>query len=215
VISGRRYVPPPRVGVVQRELDRFAGPRYLEIGVFTGVVFLNVRARHKVGVDPVGNIPWRRRVLHPRARLVEATSDEYFARLDPAARFDVVFVDGEHSYEQVLRDVENSLRHLSAEGAVLLHDANPPTEAAALPDLGAVVKRGEMLWCGDVWKAIVRLRALRDDLRVEVLDTDLGIGVVRRGSSATLPLDEAQVDALDYADLDANRAELLGLRPAA
>ena len=48
---------PPRVAVVQRELDRFPAPRYLELGVHTGVLFLHVRASSKLGVDPDPRVP--------------------------------------------------------------------------------------------------------------------------------------------------------------
>jgi hypothetical protein len=147
--------------------------------------------------------------------VVRATSDEYFAGLGAGAEFDVVFVDGEHSFAQSLGDVENALARLSPDGVVLVHDVNPPTEASALPDPREAARQpGGECWCGDVWRAVVWLRATRDDLVVETLDTDFGIGVVRRGAADPLPLDAADVRALTYDDLDRERAELLGLRPA-
>jgi hypothetical protein len=213
VSEWRQDGPPPRLGVVQRELDRFARPRYLEIGVHRGEVFLALSAASKVGVDPANYIPRLRRLLSPRGKIVRATSDEFFARLAPGERFDVIFVDGDHGYEQAVRDIESSLRHLSDEGAVIVHDANPPSESAALPTAAEVLDRGEMLWCGEVWRAIVLLRATRGDLSVEVLDTDFGIAVIRPEPSRTLPLDADEVASLTYADLDADRSRLLGLRP--
>jgi Methyltransferase domain len=211
---------PPRVAVVAAELRRFERPRYLEIGVHTGVLFTHVRARRKVGVDPAPAIPGWKWWLHPntalRGSLVEATSDGYFAGVDPAAEFDVVFIDGEHSFEQSLRDVANALEHVSPEGVVLVHDVNPPTAASALPDPREAARLpGGESWCGDVWRTIVWLRATRRDLVVHTLDTDFGVGVVRRGSSEPLGLDGAAVAALAYRDLERNRAELLGLRRAA
>jgi Methyltransferase domain len=209
---------PPRVGIVAAELRRFARPRYLEIGVDTGVLFTHVRANRKVGIDPVRGVPAWKWWLHPntalRGAFVEATSDEYFAVLDPGAAFDVVFVDGHHTYEQSLRDVENALAHLSRDGVVLVHDCNPPTAASAMRDPGEAARLpGGDCWCGDVWKTIVRLRATRPDLDVETLDTEFGVGVISRGRSKPLGLDGAAVAALSYEDLDRDRAELLGLRP--
>ena len=209
---------PPRVGIVAAELRRFDRSRYLEIGVHTGVLFTHVRARRKVGVDPVRAVPGWRWWLHPntavRGSFVATTSDEYFAALAPATRFDVVFVDGEHTYEQSLRDVENALAHLSPDGVVLVHDCNPPSAASALRDPREAARLpGGECWCGDVWKTIVHLRAARSDLRVETFDTDFGIGVVRRGSRDPFPLEVADVNALTYGDLRRNRVELLGLRP--
>ena len=205
---------PPRVEVVAAELSRFARPRYLEIGINTGVLFLHVRAQRKVGVDPVARVPRWKWFLHPntllRGSLFRTTSDRFFAGLDPRARFDVIFVDGDHGFEQSLRDVEHAVAHLAGDGVVLVHDCNPPTAAAASPDSA---DSGGGPWCGEVWKTIAYLRATREDVVVEVLDLDFGIGVIRRGRGADLDLDPAEIERMTYADLDRDRDRLLGLRP--
>jgi hypothetical protein len=141
------------------------------------------------------------------------TSDEFFARAGDM-RFDVSFIDGYHTWEQALRDVENCLRHVPPDGVVLLHDCNPPNEAASMRDPEAASRHPDSdgSWCGDVWKAIVQLRATRPDLRVEVLDADFGVGFVRRGSSDPIGLDADAVADLTYADLARDRGRLLGLR---
>jgi SAM-dependent methyltransferase len=203
---------PPRVAVVQAELHRFPRARYLEIGVNVGVLFLHVRAHRKVAVDPVQRIARWKRLAHPNTAIhgefVELTSDEYFASIEPAETFDVVFVDGLHTYDQSLRDVENALAHLSEDGVVLVHDCNPTSATAAGPQ---PEKTGGAGWCGDVWKTIAHLRANRGELDVETLDTDYGIGVIRR-RSVRVPTAPLEVGELTYSDLAANRRELLGLR---
>jgi SAM-dependent methyltransferase len=202
---------PPRVDIVQRELNRFRRPRYLEVGVNVGALFLHVRAHRKVGVDPDPRIPRWKRIAHPntafRGELVQATSDAYFAALDPGDTFDVVFVDGLHTHEQSLRDVENALAHLSPDGVVLVHDCNPANAVAGGPDPGAT---GDAGWNGEVWRTIVQLRATRADLDVHVLDTDFGVGVVRRGTGGA-SLAGVNAATLTYDDLAARREELLGL----
>lgn len=205
---------PPRVGVVRDELRRFRRPRYLEIGVHAGLLFLHVRAHSKVAVDPVPRIARWRWLAHPntalRGRLLRMTSDAFFSDLDRGTRFDVVFVDGHHTREQALRDIEGGLAHLSADGVVLVHDCNPTNPAAASRDSADAAGGG---WCGDVWKAIVELRATRSDLSVRTLDCDFGIGVVRRRPSTPLALEPAAIEAMTYADLERDRAHLLGLCP--
>ncbi len=209
---GREH--PPRVAIVAAHLAARRSPRYLEIGVHTGVLFLHVRAAAKVGVDPDPQIPELKRILHPntvlRGRVIRATSDQFFTALSRGQHFDVVFVDGHHSFDQSSRDIANSLTNLRPSGVVLVHDCNPPTEAAASPDPALA---GDGPWCGDVWKAIANLRATRADLRVRVLDTDCGIGVIERGESETIDLDPARLATMTYADLAADRERLLGLTP--
>jgi predicted O-methyltransferase YrrM len=209
---GREH--PPRVAIVAAQLAARRRPRYLEIGVHTGVLFLHVRATAKVAVDPNPQIPALKWALHPnsvtRGRIIRATSDVFFAALTPGGHFDVVFVDGDHSFDQSLRDVEHALAVLDKGGVVLVHDCNPPTPAAASPDPGGA---GDGPWCGDVWKTIVHLRATRPDLRVRVLDTDCGVAVIERGRSEPINLDPALLPLMDYDDLFADRTRLLGLTP--
>lgn len=201
------------MGIVQAELDRFRRPRYLEIGINVGTLFLHVRASRKVGVDPAPRIPRWRRLLHPRTvatgRIVKRTSDQFFAELGEADRFEVVFVDGLHTFEQSLRDVEAALEHLVPAGVVLVHDCNPTSADLAAPTPRPGAGDG---WCGDVWKTIVHLRATRRDLQVHVLDTDFGIGVIRRGPSSAPDVTPGPAGVLTYEDLHARRSELLGLR---
>lgn len=210
-LIGREH--PARVAIVAAELRRRSRPRYLEIGVDTGVLFLHVRARHKTGVDPVGAVRPMKRLLHPnsllRGSLLTVTSDAFFAALAPDARFDVIFVDGDHGFEQSLRDVEHALDHLAEDGVVLVHDCDPPTAEAASADPRDA--RGGP-WCGEVFKTIATLRATRPDLIVEVLEIDFGVGVIRRGTSAPLDIDPAQIASMSFTDLAADRERLLGIR---
>ena len=202
---------PPRVAIIGAAIASRRPARYLEVGVNTGVVFLHVRAARKVAVDPQPAIPrWKWRT-HPnallRGRLVRATSDAYFDDLAAGERFDVVFVDGDHTFAQTLRDIESALDHLAAGGVVMVHDCDPPTAAAASPD---PLDAGDGPWCGEAWKAIAHLRATRADLSVTVLATDCGIGVIERRASTPIDLEPQAIAAMDWDDLVADRERLLG-----
>jgi tetratricopeptide (TPR) repeat protein len=160
------------------------------------------------------------------AELFYITSDSFFknnaALLFHSEKIDVAFVDGLHMYEQTYQDVLNILDHLNDSGVILVHDCNPPTHASAAP--ARSWEEAEMMnlpgwdgmWCGDVWKSIVHLRAVRDDLNIFVLDCDFGIGVVsKERSGQTLNLTADQINAMTYDDLNANRVDLLNLKPQA
>jgi hypothetical protein len=223
-----------RIKVVQQALDERAKPVYLEIGVSNGLAFRRIAADEKIAVDPVLRLSARsRRLADAKAHAThyfETTSDAFFASQTAflAQRgIDVALIDGLHSYEQVVRDVENTLRYLRDDGVIVLHDCNPATASIGFPatsydDFRAHNRWQSLLWLtgppwsGDVWKAIVHLRSTRDDLRIAVLKCDWGVGILRKGPpESRLSYSAPQVAALNYEDLAADRDRLLNLKPPA
>lgn len=177
-----------RGDVIQALIDRIGARSYLEIGVQEGRTFDAVRCERKVSVDP----------QHPAT--FRGTSDQFFESLRPADRFDVVFVDGDHGAEQALRDLRSAVAHLTIGGAVVAHDCSPPTAAYEHPGC-----------CGTAWRAWLAIRRELPLTRALVVDTDLGCGVLLPGLRGRPIPEDVDVDALTWKDLDARRAELLGL----
>ena len=155
-----------RSAVVQSFLDLYATPSYLEIGVNQGETFQALTARRKVAVDPKFLFA-ASNVISPTQSVEyhEVPSDRYFGSIaTPLDRFDVVYVDGLHTFEQTLRDVLNAIAVLKPGGAVIVDDVIPSSYHAALPDLGVAVGVREFLgradpavaldgsWMGDVFK---------------------------------------------------------------
>ena len=215
-----------RVEVVQRIIARKKPRRYLEIGVANGTNFFRIKARRKTAVDPHFKFSTKRKVewvlknpWNLTARYCECPSDDFFASAGPADQFDVVFVDGLHTYRQSLRDVFNSLAHLGQRGTIVMHDCNPMSEATAHPAESFAQAAALNLpgwggaWSGDVWKTIFYLRSQRKDLRVFVLDADGGLGIVTKGKpESSLPLTEEALDRMTYQDLAVDRNALLNLK---
>lgn len=163
---------------------------YLEIGVYHKPGnFDKIKCLNKTGVDPDPKV----------GATFKLTSDKFFAQ--NKKKFDIIFIDGLHHEEQVLRDVENSLQALAPNGTIVLHDCNPTTEAMQL------VPRMQGEWTGDVWKAWVKLRS-RADLSMFVFDIDYGVGVITKGEQTSLVVDNPYYDAFDV-----NRTEWLNLKP--
>lgn len=220
-----------RITVVQRALAGRADPVYLEVGVSRGAAFRRIAAHEKIAVDPRFRMTARtRRRADAQAAATHyfpMTSDEFFAtRSEFLERrgIDVALIDGLHTYEQVMRDVDHTRRHLRDDGIVVLHDCNPRFPSVGRPAGSYAEYRAAtpwwkarfLGWSGDVWKAIVHLRSTRDDLRVAVLDCDFGVGILRRGTpDSRLSCSVAQIAALTYEDLAADREQLLNLRPPA
>jgi SAM-dependent methyltransferase len=221
-----------RISLAQTSLDALGRGTYLEIGVDTGASFFPIKAKRKWGVDPSYRLTRRRRFMYTVMsnlqirveRLFRMTSDEFFVRnesLLASHRIDVCLVDGLHTYSQALNDVLNVLKYLKPKGVILVHDCNPPTELMARPAAGIENLINQNIpdwngaWSGDVWKALVHLRALRNDVKAFVLDCDTGIGVVTKGSPTdSLSYTEADIHAMDYSVLCGSRKALLGLQPS-
>jgi hypothetical protein len=221
-----------RIQIVQDILTSMEGETYLEIGVASGSSFIPIKARRKWGVDPGYTLTRRRRSKYAAfrflgitiERLFRVTSDDFFLKnetLVASRGIDVCLVDGLHTYEQSLKDVINTLKYLTPKGVILVHDCNPSTELMARPAsaIEELIHLGipdwDGAWSGDVWKTIVHLRALRDDVDAFVLDCDTGIGIVtRRCRKGALPYSEIDIHAMDYSYLSNNRQALLGLQPS-
>lgn len=91
--------------------------KYLEIGYLEGLTFNQIECTKKVAVDP--------NPLNDNPCVIKETSDDFFGKNEE--KFDVIFIDGYHEKNQVLRDFENSFNFLSENGLIILHDVNPFT----------------------------------------------------------------------------------------
>lgn len=205
---------------------------YLEIGIRAGGLFTKVAADRKVGVDPCYAIPIGRRMssmfrnILRHSVLHKLTSDEYFQHVQGEGHndFDIVFIDGMHTYEQSLRDICNSVRHLKPGGIILIHDCLPPHAAAATSVKGAKeafemefdaptavngIAGWDGVWCGDVWKSLVHCHRHFKSLSCSLLDTDMGIGVIVRSEftlSDLIPATDDSIDQSTYSEyMDALR----------
>ena len=131
--------------------------RYLEVGVEYGECFNETHFVNKVGVDPdpkfcskVGQI------------IFLQTSDDFFKQYDVKQQFDVIFIDGMHQTEYVLRDINNCIQILSTNGTIFMDDILPLNynEQLKIPIKhyyeNGILKYGEN-WTGDVWKVVYHL----------------------------------------------------------
>jgi hypothetical protein len=206
-VTGASYL------VLLEEIQRRLLPRtYLEIGVNEGhslrTVLPGTRA---VGIDPeprLGEIG--------DAVVFPFTSDEFFARHDLRAvlqgvPLDLVFIDGMHLFEFVLRDLINVGRYAAPATTVLLHDCYPISAETATRE------HMTYLWTGDVWKVVLCLKDYCREVDVCVVDAPpAGLGIVRHlnaGTSARLQhrydeIVDRFVD-LDYSVLERDKPGLL------
>ena len=179
-----------RIDIINSLISQHSYKSYLEIGVrFKRDCFDHVQCAQKTSVDPSATDTYD----------FTMTSDEFFAQNKNS--FDLVFIDGWHAAEQVIKDVNNALDCLSNNGTIVMHDCSPPDEGHTSLSL-----------CGTVWKVIYWLRANRPDLIVHTVDDDYGVGIVRRGAGQLTPDFNL---FFDYGVMAHRRQESLGLISAA
>jgi len=180
---------------------------YLEIGVrWPADCYDLIRCEDKSGVDP-GFEYSENPVKYP------FTSDEFFSRLEnnlldlPSDnKWDLIFIDGLHLSYQVEKDILNSLNHLSEEGIIVLHDCDPLMYEVNYTRL--IEDFWGQPWNGTVWKTIYKLKATRSDLNICTVNTDEGVGLIKRGSQELVPFDNPY---FEYKIFQQNRARDLNL----
>lgn len=190
---------------IQGFIDLIGGDDYLEIGVDQGYTFKQIRAKNKIAVDVEFRFD-----IDPKTgeEFFQIPSDDFFK--NHRRKIDgVIFVDGKHTYEQALKDIENSLSIMTERSVVLVDDCSPDSEGTAERDDTVVVSdRGS--WCGDVWKAIAHLRATRGDLNIRTYLAFPGLAVVKFGNpDSTLDINVSDLMSAGYDLLDSARGEIL------
>ena len=177
-------------------VDRHGLKSYLEIGVQNPANnFDKVKAQAKVGVDPE---------VKDDIRVYEGTSDDYFigyGQEEDKRTYDLIFIDGDHTKEQVKRDFENSLRCLNQNGFIVIHDTLP------LNEQGTRVPRETKQWWGDVYKFAFELN-LYPGIDFCTYDFDNGCTVVWKTDK---DLSIMQLPEVDY-EFYLNNKHLLRIR---
>ena len=165
---------------------------YLEIGCDDDMLFSKVNyVKKKIGVDPV------------RGGNCRKTSDEFF--LQNKENFDCIFIDGLHEYQQVKKDINNSLNTLNENGTIFIHDCLPTSF------FQQAVPRCRMIWTGDVWKSIVEMRTLKN-LDTSVCKIDHGIAIIKkRENSNKLTIDIEKFSQLRFKDYYNNYSKYMRL----
>jgi len=191
---------------------------YLEIGIRDPRLnYDRVKIPSKVGVEP------SRSIKEPRSNIVGTTSDTFF-EMFPTMTFDLVFIDGDHSYGQTTRDIDNSVAHLIPGGTVVVHDVNPlhETHQGTGKHLGRTEVNPCSLGMVEAWKAWVDARTAFNSATVIVrddIDAPSDCGVIQPWNMKLFVLattEETPEDLVlelpeDYAAFDAHRGHWLNL----
>ena len=180
-----------RWDLIQYIINKYKFTDYLEIGCDKDQSFSKIVIKNKVGVDPISG------------GTIRDTSDNFFRY--NKEKFDIIFIDGLHHYEQVAKDVDNSLNILNENGYILIHDCLPRRIShQAIPRY-----RGS--WNGDVWKAIVELRT-KNELEVSTCEIDFGVAIIKKKyNSKPLKIQTRNFKKLKFKDYYHNNKEFMNI----
>jgi len=192
-----------RVELINYFIEKNNYINYLEIGVKNAGTFRQIKIPHKDGVDP------GRECHNPPEVNYPITSDEFFKLIEGHnIKYDIIFIDGLHLWEQVDKDINNSLNHLTDNGVIILHDCNPLKEEHQIRNFipGS-------LWNGDVWKAILKHRVENNNTIITTISTDHGLGIIKKGKQKKyIPKEkiESYYD-VSFSTLEKDRKNILNL----
>ena len=171
---------PSRIEIIQNIINKQNYQNYLEIGCDKNENFSKIKIKNKIGVDPL------------RGGTIRKTSDEFFN--SNTEKFDIIFLDGLHTYEQTIKDINNSLKFIKSSGVIVIHDCLPKKI------WNQIVPRIYGHWNGDVWKAIVHSRTYQNaDTYTCIADHGLGL-IFKRKNKNLLEIKIKEFKKLKFSD---------------
>lgn len=166
----------PIANHINSEIDSHGLTKMLEIGSDLGLLVESIYINSIFAVDPVRNykIPFKFRHI----KFFEMTSDEFFK--NSSEDFDLIYIDGLHTFEQSFNDLINSMGRLRSGGPSLIYldDVLPNDEFSCLENPydtfeGRKKLHGhlnDLSWMGSVYKIIPLLAEC--DLSYSTLNLD-------------------------------------------
>lgn len=139
--------------LIINNLPNIKNKKYLELGIFDGKNFEQIKSKEKFSVDMNGNA------------MFTGTTDEYFENLPLTEKFDIIFIDANHDYEYVVRDFNNSIDHCT--DWLLMHDMIPPGK-----------KYTKSYKCSDSYKVLYHLLT-KSNLKIYPMNENFGFTLIK------------------------------------
>lgn len=148
----------------------------VEIGVFEGVNTLNFAinspSHAKIyAIDPfykgflrfnygkvIAKYEWYKNGVSDKISIIEGLSHEVLCLIP--GEIDFVFIDGDHSYEGVKRDLDTYTPKLKCGGVIALHDARLFSNGWTRPDWGPVELVNKHIRNSDDWEIVDEVDSL-------------------------------------------------------
>jgi hypothetical protein len=122
-------------------------------------------------------------------------------------KYDIIFVDPYHTFEQSYDDICLAFKLLNDNGIIVIHDCYPKYKELAKKQY----KYGP--WCGETYKALINFNYKNNMVQTYVVDCDFGCGIILKNKSRLFPylLKDIIVDNIDYEYFILNTNKLLDI----
>lgn len=182
--------------------DGLKASNYLEIGVNQGITFKAVKIEAKTGVDPSFQFDRHEYDQDDNIILAEVTSDVFFKTLPKDTLYDVVFVDGLHTFDQTYRDILNALRHTHSRSVLLVDDTIPNDVFSSSRDMLECLRlrayqnseNKDRSWHGDTYKILPLLMLFNTNLDYRTITGGENHQTLIWKKSTDHPVDSALLD---------------------
>lgn len=181
---------------------------YLEIGVSNGFTFRNVKIEYRDAVDVRFGFPTAE-LENDKTRFFEQSSDDFFTSENPKI-YDIIFIDGLHTYEQTLRDFLSSLRFSHQKTIWIIDDTIPSDIFSSIrnPNLARRYRSEHGFsganWHGDVYKVIAFIHDFMPTIKYHTTaGSDNPQTIAMWGSRSFAPIFNSTeaISRLDFFDL--------------
>lgn len=151
-----------RSDVINEIIALFDEPDYLEIGVWRGDTFREIKTASKTAVDPQFMFDYETMNAENNGSVYyQKTSNSFFAKMPSEDnKFDVIFLDGLHTFEQTLIDLLHSIERLRNGGIIIVDDVIPDSYPASLRSqqdsfqFRQIMGDPSQAWMGDVYRLV-------------------------------------------------------------
>lgn len=177
-----------RVAVINQLIQERKYTSYLELGIYDKSTYNSIICDNKESVDINSN-------FNPTYAM---STDSFF--MGNNKKYDLIFIDANHTEPYLLRDIHNSIACLNPNGCITCHDVNPPDEYSQI-DSNNLYQTA--------WRAFVRYR-FDTQYFTYTHKEDCGIGVIDT-SRKTNVVHKLKEEWMTYSFFANNKEFLLGL----
>ena len=144
---------------------------YLELGIYQAELFnkLIPHCGRLTGIDIYSDSKNFIKKSN-KTNFICSTTDNFFENLNQTKiKYDLIFIDADHSYESVKKDFNNSLEVIANHGIILLHDSYPLNKEFTDPG-----------YCGDGYKAVFELSKKTKNYEMVTIPVHPGLTIARK-----------------------------------